>query len=74
MKVEITAKVEIVSIAHTFPEDEEPATILKLKTKLPPAEVARILNIQRQGAPLTMTIGTEQLAFDLSFSEVKGRE
>ena len=46
-------------------------TVLKVATRLQPGEVARILNMRRQGAPLTMAIGSEQLMFDL---EVKATE
>ena len=71
MKAQITPPVEIVSIAQTFPEDKGMVTVLKVATKLQPGEVARILNMRRQGAPLTMAIGSEQLMFDL---EVKATE
>ena len=65
MKAEINTPVEIVSITQTFPEDKGMVTVLKVATKLQPGEVARILNMRRQGAPLTMAIGTDQLMFDL---------
>jgi hypothetical protein len=71
MKVEIITPVEIVSITQTFPEDKGMVTVLKVATKLQPGEVARILNMRRQGAPLTMAIGTDQLMFDL---EIKATE
>jgi len=65
MQAQITTPVEIVSIAQTFPEDKGMVTMLKVATQLQPGEVARILNMRRQGAPLTMAIGTDQLMFDL---------
>ena len=65
MQAQITTPVEIVSITQTFPEDKGMVTVLKVSTKLQPGEVARILNMRRQGAPLTMAIGTDQLMFDL---------
>ena len=72
MKAEITAQqVEIFSITQTFPEDKGMITVLKVATKLPPAAVARLLNMRRQGATITMTIGSDQLMFDL---EVKHTE
>jgi hypothetical protein len=71
MKAEISIPVEIVSIAQTFPEDKGMVTVLKIATKLAPGEVARILNMRRQGAPLSMTIGSEQLMFDLVVEATK---
>ena len=71
MQAHITTPVEIVSITQTFPEGKGMVTVLKVATKLQPGEVARILNMRRQGAPLTMAIGTDQLMFDL---EIKATE
>lgn len=70
MQAQITTPVEIVSITQTFPE-EGMVTVLKVATKLQPGEVARILNMRRQGAPLTMAIGSEQLMFDLVVEATK---
>ncbi|MCJ7654946.1 MAG: hypothetical protein MUO97_06545 [Dehalococcoidia bacterium] len=70
MKVEISTPVEIVSITQTFP-DKGMVTMLKVATQLQPGEVARILNMRRQGAPLIMTIGSEQLMFDLVVETTK---
>lgn len=71
MQAQITTPVEIVSITQTFPEDKGMITVLKVATKLQPGEVARILNMRRQGAPLTMAIGSEQLMFDLVVEATK---
>lgn len=71
MQAQITTPVEIVSITQTFPEDKGMVTVLKVATKLQPGEVARILNMRRQGAPLTMAIGSEQLMFDLVVEATK---
>lgn len=71
MQAQITTPVEIVSITQTFPEDKGMVTVLKVATKLAPGEVARILNMRRQGAPLTMAIGSEQLMFDLEVNATK---
>ena len=40
-------------------------TTLLIDAKIQPAEVARILNMVKQGAPLTITIGSDQLMMDL---------
>jgi hypothetical protein len=71
MKAEINTPVEIVSITQSFPEDKGMVTVLEVATKLQPGEVARILNMRRLGAPLTMTIGTDQLMFDLVVEATK---
>jgi hypothetical protein len=71
MQAQINTPVEIVSITQTFPEDKGMVTVLKVATKLQPGEVARILNMRRQGAPLTMAIGSEQLMFDLVVEATK---
>jgi hypothetical protein len=71
MQAQITTPVEIVSITQTFPEGKGMVTVLKVATKLAPGEVARILNMRRQGAPLTMAIGSEQLMFDLVVEATK---
>jgi len=70
MKTQITTPVEIISITQTFP-GKGMVTMLKVATQLKPGEVARILHMQLQGAPLAMAIGTDQLMFDL---EVKPTE
>lgn len=40
-------------------------TTLLIHAKIQPSEIARILNIVKQGAPLTITIGSDQLMMDL---------
>lgn len=70
MQAQITTPVEIVSITQTFPE-KGMVTMLKVATQLQPGDVARILNMRRQGAPLTMSIGTDQLMFDLVIEATK---
>ena len=40
-------------------------TTLLIDAKIQPSEIARILNMVKQGAPLTITIGSDQLMMDL---------
>jgi len=40
-------------------------TTLSINAKIQPSEIARILNMVKQGAPLTLTIGSDQLMMDL---------
>lgn len=46
-------------------------TTIKFDAKIHPGVLARILNLQRQGASLIATIGSSQAAMDLSFAEDK---
>lgn len=57
----ITTKVKL------YPE-QGLITTLSIDAHLQPADIARILNMQKQGAPLNMTIGSEQLMFDLDIA------
>lgn len=43
-------------------------TNLSIDLRLQPADIARILNMQKQDAPLYIIIGSEQLLFDLDIS------
>jgi len=40
-------------------------TTLAIDAKIQPSEIARILTMVNQAAPLTVTIGSDQLMFDL---------
>ncbi len=44
-------------------------TILKIETRIPPQELARILNLSRQGAPIHMLLVAETAQTDLQFTE-----
>lgn len=46
-------------------------TTLSIEAKLQPADIARLLNMQKQGAPIIVIIGSEQLMFDLDISPSK---
>jgi len=44
-------------------------TTLQFTGKIPPAAVARLINLQQQGAPLYAAIGSSQAVMDLNFSQ-----
>jgi hypothetical protein len=43
-------------------------TILAIETKMAPADIARLLNMQKQGPPISIIIGSDQLLFDLEIT------
>jgi hypothetical protein len=49
-------------------------TTIQFDAKIQPAHIARILNLQRQGAPLLVTIGSPQAAMDLNIQEDKAQD
>lgn len=70
MKVEILMA-EITKLAsRTRVEGEEGlVTTVQFRTKIPAASIARIINLQRQGAPLYATIGSTQATMDIDSQE-----
>jgi hypothetical protein len=46
-------------------------TTLSFDTKMAPGDVARLLNMYRQDAPLELTIACHQLMFDLDIQQAK---
>ena len=70
MKVEIVMS-NISRLATKTRFDEVLVTTIQFDAKIQPAHIARILNLQRQGLPLLVTIGTPQAAMDLSIQEDK---
>jgi len=48
-------------------------TQIQFEARVPVASIARILNLQRQGAPIMATLGSAQAVMDLQFSEITGR-
>jgi hypothetical protein len=51
-------------------EDGELVTVFQFEARVRVASLARLLNLQRQGVPLTASIESPQAAMDLDFSEV----
>jgi hypothetical protein len=70
MRVEIMFT-DITKLTTRTRFEESLVTTIQFDTKLQPAHIARILNLQRQGAPLLVTIGSPQAAMDLSIQEDK---
>jgi len=69
VKVEILLP-DITGLATKTRVDEQGlVTTIKFEVKIHPASLARILNLQRQGAPLLATIGSPQATLDLDFHE-----
>jgi len=71
VKAAVTTQAELVSVTQTFQEEKGMLTVLKIETKLQPGEIARILNMRRQGASLNLTLGTDQLMFDLEINATR---
>lgn len=40
-------------------------TTLSIEAKMSPSDIARLLNMQKQGAPISVVIGTDQFLLDL---------
>jgi len=51
--------------------DQGLSTTLSIEAKLQPADIARLLNMQKQEAPITVSIGSDQLMFDLDITPSK---
>ena len=70
MKVEILMS-DIAKLAIKTRFDEGLVTTIQFDAKIQPTHIARILNLQRQGAPLLVTIGSPQAAMDLNIQEYR---
>jgi len=46
-------------------------TSLNFEGSIPPVVMARILNLQRQNAPLYLVVGSDQAVMDLNFTRVE---
>ena len=69
MKVEILLP-DITALAtSTKLDDKGLVTTIKFEVKIHPASLARILNLQRQGAPLLAIISSPQATLDLNIQE-----
>ena len=55
-------------------DDQGQVTTIQFSTKIHPGILARILNLQRQGAPLLATIASPQAAMDLYVQEERATE
>ena len=69
MKVEILLP-DITGLAtKTRQDDHGLVTTIKFEAKIHPGSLARILNLQRQGAPLLAIISSPQATLDLNIQE-----
>jgi hypothetical protein len=72
---EVNMKVEILIVdikelkIRTRLEETGLTTTIQFDGKIPPSSIARILNLQRQGAPLLVSIGSPQATMDLDMVE-----
>jgi hypothetical protein len=73
VKVEILLP-DITGLAtKTRVDDTGLVTTIKFEVKIHPASLTRILNLQRQGAPLLATISSPQATLDLNIQEEPAR-
>ena len=73
MKVEILIS-DISNIVTRTRCTPELTTTIQFDAKVPPANIARLINLQRQGAPLLVTISSPQAIMDLAIEEDKGAQ
>ena len=73
MKVEIVIS-DITRLATKTKLEEGLVTTIQFDAKVPVASIARLLNLQRQGAPLLVTIGSPQATMDLNIQEDHGED
>jgi hypothetical protein len=52
--------------------DRKIITSLNFEGSIPPVVMARILNLQRQNAPLYLVVGSDQAFMDLNFTREEG--
>lgn len=74
MKVEIVIADISKLVTRTRYEEGFITTIQFDARSLHPASIARLLNLQRQGAPLLVTIGSPQATMDLIIQEDRGEQ
>jgi len=49
-------------------------TTVQFEARVPVGSIARILNLQRQGAPLMASIASPQASMDLQFEELRQKK
>ena len=73
MKVEILIG-DISNLTTKTKRDGDLVTTIQFDAKIPVASVARLLNLQRQGAPLLVAVSSPQAVMDLAIEEDRGEE
>lgn len=68
MKVEILIP-DITKLTTSTRLDPDLVTTIKFDCKVQVASLARILNLQRQGAPLMVIVSSPQVVMDLAITE-----
>lgn len=68
MKIEILIN-DVAKLSTKTKWEEGLVTTIQFETRIHPALLARLLNIQRQQVPIFLTIGTSQAMMDLDFTE-----
>jgi hypothetical protein len=68
MKVEILIP-DITKLRTSTRLDPDLITTIQFECKVQVASLARILNLQRQGAPLMVTVSSPQVTMDLAIAE-----
>jgi hypothetical protein len=71
MKVEILIG-DVSNLVTRTKATPELMTTIQFDAKLPPASIARLINLQRQGAPLLVSISSPQAIMDLDIIEDRG--
>jgi len=73
MKVEIMLG-EISNVVTRTKATPKLITTIQFEAQVPPANIARLVNLQRQGTPLLATISSPQAVMDLAIEEDRGAE
>lgn len=73
MKVEILIG-EVSNLITRTKATPELVTTIQFDAKIQPASIARLVNLQRQGAPLLVTMGSPQAIMDLDIGEYREAE
>lgn len=76
MRVEITSNnIQKLQLA-TKVDDESGELMVKVsvESKLSPADIARLLNLQKNKAPLFFSVGSQQAQLDLEFISIKSEK
>ena len=68
MRIEIEIGIQDIQ-ASVKADDLGLKTILKIETRIEPAELARILNLRKQSCPIKMLLTAESAQMDLQFTE-----
>jgi len=73
MKVELLLG-DVSNVTTRIKATPELVTTIQFDAKIPPATIARLVNLQRQGAPLLVSISSPQAVMDLAIEEDRGVE